>query len=156
VKRALIFCFAAASCGDAEIDAPPANEPAKHIQAPAQPPARPLPEPAGAPTGQGAAEVVRTYYAFIEAGDYDQARRLRDKRPDLAAFAASFERYLDYHATIGMPSEIAEGGDWLYVEVPVQTYGRLKTGDTFGSVGTVSLRRSKAEPGAAWRIYTSG
>lgn len=161
MKRALLLCFALLSCGEVESEAPPTKEPApaKPVQAPAQPPAKPVPEPAGAPAaGQGAAEIVRTYYALIEAGDYGEARRLREKPAgtDPAAFAANFERYAEHRATVGTPSEVVEGGDWLYVEVPVQTYGRLRSGNTFGSAGTVSLRRRKGEPNAGWRIYTSG
>jgi dihydroorotase len=149
------------SCGEVESEAPPTKEPApaKPVQAPAQPPAKPVPEPAGAPAaGQGAAEIVRTYYALIEAGDYEEARRLREKpgATDAAAFATNFARYAEHRATVGTPSEVVEGGDWLYVEVPVQIYGRLRSGNAFGSAGTVSLRRRKGEPNAGWRIYTSG
>jgi hypothetical protein len=130
-----------------------------NVSAPAQPPAEPVSKRADPPTGgQGAAEVVRGYYSLIEAEDYDEARRLREKPggTDAAAFAANFERYAEHRATVGTPSEAVEGGDWLYVEVPVQTYGRLRSGETFGSAGTISLRRRKSDPNAQWRIYTSG
>lgn len=152
-----MLCFALLSCGEAESDTPPTkvSAPVKNVQP--QPPADSVPEPAGVHTGgQGAAEVVRSYYAFIEAGNYREARRLREKRPDAAAFAANFKRYAEHRATVGTPSEVVESGEWLYVEVPVHTYGRLKSGTSFGSAGTVSLRRPRAEPNGAWRIYTSG
>jgi hypothetical protein len=159
VKRALVLCFALASCGEVESNAPPTEEPVpvKNAQAPAQPRAEASPEPASAPAGgQAAAEVVRSYYAFIQAGNYGEARKLRENVPDPAAFLANFERYAEHRATVGRPSETVESGDWLYVEVPVQTYGRLKTGGTFSSAGTVTLRRRKTEPDGNWRIYTSG
>ena len=161
VKRAFLLCLALASCGETESDIPPTQKriAVKHVSAPAQPPAQAVPEPAGAPLGgENAAGVVRTYYSLIEAGDYGDARRLREKpgSTDAAAFAANFERYAEHRATVGTPSETVEAGDWLYVEVPVQTYGRLKNGETFGSAGTVSLRRHRSEPNAQWRIYTSG
>ena len=46
------------------------------------------------------------------------------------------------------------------MEIPVQLYGQMKSGESFGSAGTVTLRRVNDVPGATaaqrrWRIYTS-
>ena len=54
-------------------------------------------------------------------------------------------------------AEFAAGS--LYVEVPVQTYGKLQDGTPFSSAGTVTMRRSNDVPGATaeqrrWRIHT--
>ncbi len=74
----------------------------------------------------------------------------------LDRFAASFDRFSEYHANIGAPSEPQGAAGSLYVEVPVQLYGRLKDGRPFSNAGTVTLRRSNNVPGGSteWRIYT--
>lgn len=115
-------------------------------------------------SAQGAANVLQTYYALIEQGDYEEAWALRSPSadgPSREAFAASFDQYAEYHAQIGAPSDIEGAAGSLYVEVPVQTYGRMKDGKPFSSAGTVTLRRSNNIPGSTpeqrrWRIYTSG
>jgi hypothetical protein len=115
-------------------------------------------------SAQGAANVLQTYYALIEKGEYDEAFALREpstRGPSAEDFAASFDRYAEYHAHIGAPSDIEGAAGSLYVEVPVQTYGRLKDGQPFSNAGTVTLRRSNNVPGSTaaqrrWRIYTSG
>jgi hypothetical protein len=109
-------------------------------------------------SAQGAANVLQTYYALIEAGKYAEAFRLREPSQGLSAdrFAASFEDYAEYHARIGTPSRPHGAAGSLYVEVPVQLYGRLKDGRPFSNAGTVTLRRSNNVPGGSkeWRIYT--
>ena len=114
-------------------------------------------EPTGA---QAAATVVETYYALIESRRYDDARKLRWDYDRLASaeFAASFAPYAEYRATVGTPSQIASAAGSLYVEVPVQLYGRLRSGKAFGTVGTITLRRLNGIPGSTpeqrhWRIY---
>ena len=150
--------------------------PAPSAQAPLEPPApgeagglpddrTPVSEAPFTPdSAQGAANILQTYYALIEQGDYDAAYALRSPSadgPSAAEFAASFERYAEYHAQIGAPSNIEGAAGSLYVEVPVQIYGRLKDGKPFSSAGTVTLRRSNDVPGSTaeqrrWHIYTSG
>jgi hypothetical protein len=101
--------------------------------------------------------VLRLYYELIAARRYEAAQRLREsssRAPSAAAFAANFERYSEHHATVGTPSLVAEAGEWLYVEVPVQRYGKFRHGKTFANAGTVTLRRRKS--GGEWRIFTSG
>ena len=159
----------------------------KIAEAPIAPPAVPVSEPLDPPdpgepgglpddrtpvseapftpeSAQGAANVLQSYYALIEQGDYEEAWALRSPAPDgptAAEFAASFDQYAEYHAQIGAPSDIEGAAGSLYVEVPVQTYGRMKDGKPFSSAGTVTLRRSNNIPGSTpeqrrWRIYTSG
>ncbi|PWG02601.1 hypothetical protein [Sphingosinicella humi] len=164
---------------DTRVAEAPAVEPAApapSAQAPLQPPAPgeagglpddrpPVAEAPFAPdSAQGAANVLQSYYALIEQGDYDAAYALRSASadgPSAAEFAASFEQYAEYHAQIGAPSNIEGAAGSLYVEVPVQIYGRQKDGKPFSSAGTVTLRRSNDIPGStaeqrSWRIYTSG
>jgi len=122
-----------------------------------------LPEGPSAPTSaQDAATVVETYYALIEAGKYAEALKLRwdGDRIGLDRFTANFEPYSEYRATVGAPSEIQGAAGSLFVEIPVQLYGRMKDGKPFGSVGNITLRRVNDVPGSIpeqrrWRIYTS-
>ena len=154
----------ATSCGDSgpEKASPPALAPA-----PEPVPAAPAPAaiedrtpaseaPFSSESAQGAANVLQTYYALIERGQYDEAFRLREpgkRGPTLEQFIASFSHYAEHHATVGAPSQIAAASGSSYVEVPVQLYGRMKSGKPFGTVGTVTLRRKGSKD---WRIYTSG
>ena len=76
-------------------------------------------------------------------------------------FAASFDRHGDYHANIGSPGEIEGAAGSLFVEVPVQVYGRLRSGEPFNMLGPVRLRRCNLVPGCSaaqlgWRIAASG
>jgi len=112
--------------------------------------------PGGPQSGDGAAQVLHTYYTLIEARRYREAYALREPGRGAASeadFAANFDRYAEYRATIGTPSEPVESGGWDYVEVPVQPYGRMKDGSPIGSAGTVTLRRRAG--GGEWRIFTT-
>jgi hypothetical protein len=153
-----LACFATA-CGEAE-PPPPKQQTEKAAPSPqkveaAPPPAKaeqlPLPGDEA-----GAADVLKRYFAAIEASDYEAARGLRDnsgREPSPQQFAANFDRYSEHRATVGTPSLVVEADGWQYVEVPVQRYGKFKDGKTFVNAGTVTLRRRKT--GGAWRIFTS-
>ena len=117
-------------------------------------------------SAQGAANVVQTYYGLLEAGRYGEAWRLwsdggRASGMSEADFVASFGRYREYHARIGAPGEIEGAAGSLYVQVPVQVYGRLGDGRPFNMLGPVTLRRVNDVPGSTpeqrrWRIAESG
>lgn len=97
----------------------------------------PIPEgPIDPKSAQGAGQVVQTYFALVEQGKFDEANKYwpSGDRPD-------FKGYKEVHANIGKPGEIEGGAGSLYVEVPVQLYGRLKDGKEFNSLGTLILRR---------------
>ena len=158
---AAALALALAGCGEAERQAPAGPE--RTARPPVEVAPQPAPEPAkqaaepSPQAGDGAADVLKRYYALIGERRYEEARALREtgsRAPTGDQFAANFDKYAEHRATIGTPSLVAEAGDWLYVEVPVQTYGKLKTGAAFGSAGTVTLRRRKS--GGQWRIHTSG
>lgn len=120
--------------------------------------------PFTADSAQGAANVVQTYFALVEAGKYRRAWTLwrdggKGAGMDAAAFAASFDRFAAYHATVGAPGRIDAGAGQRYVTVPVQTYGTLKTGKPFAMDGTVTLHRTGDIDGAtaeqrSWHINT--
>ena len=113
-------------------------------------------------SAQGAANVVQSYYALIEAGKYGQAYALWKPGAtgmSRAAFAASFAGYRDYHAEIGAPSAIEGAAGSRYVTVPVRAYGTLKAGGPFTLRGTVTLSRAVVDGATAeqrrWRISGS-
>ena len=104
-------------------------------------------------SAQGAANVVQTYYALLEAGHYPDARRLWSGVGEAsgkteAAFADSFRRFREYHAEVGAPGQIEGAAGSLYVDVPVRVYGRLRNGQSFEKRGTVTLRRANDVPGS--------
>lgn len=111
-------------------------------------------------SAQGAANVVQTYYALIEAGKYAQAWKLQDSATEgqnEASFAAGFAKYSEVHANVGAPGAIDAGAGQRYVTVPVQMYGRLKDGNApFNLRGSVILHRTDVDGATAeqrkWRI----
>jgi hypothetical protein len=170
-------CLAAAAllaaCSVSPTPATNATDPAENVAPP--PAAPPEPGPAGglpddrtpvpeAPfsdtSAQGAAQIVQTYYALIEAGRYAEARALWPGEPSASdeAFAAGFERYSGYHAQVGAPGAMEGAAGSSYVEVPVVLYGRTKDGAAFSRKATVTLRRVNDVPGSTagqrrWHIY---
>jgi hypothetical protein len=136
----------------------PAPNPAADPNAPYTPPApgqpggladdrTPLAEgPIDPKSAQGAAQVVQTYFALIEEKTYDSAWALwgghgEASNQTLPEFTAGFGKYAQYHANIGKPGDTEGGAGSIYVDVPVQIYGRLTDGTPFNLLGTVSLRR---------------
>ncbi|MDT9599247.1 hypothetical protein [Sphingosinicella rhizophila] len=117
-------------------------------------------------SAQGAANVVRTYYALLEQGEYGDAWRLWSGGGAASgmserAFAASFAGYREFHARIGAPGAIHGAAGSLYVEVPVRVHGRMKDGRPFDMAGPVTLRRVNDVPGSTaeqrlWHISGSG
>lgn len=117
-------------------------------------------------SAQGAANVVQTYYALIGEGKYRQAWALWDdggKASGMSApaFAASFDKYSEYHADIGAPGAIDAGAGQRYVTVPVQVYARLKQGAApVYMIGGVTLHRTGNIDGAtaaqrSWHIRSA-
>lgn len=159
------------ACQAAETSSsPPANEiaepapveqPAPAFAPPASEAAPDVATPAGESSAEAAAAVAKAYYAAIEAGRYADAWAMRWEGGDESEFVESFARYAEYHATVGAPGQMQGAAGSSYVEVPVQTYGRLKSGEPFSSAGTVTLRRVNDVPGSTaaqrrWRIYSRG
>jgi hypothetical protein len=114
-------------------------------------------------SAQGAANVLQTYYALLSAGRYDEARRSWTQGGEGSGmsaqeFAKSFAEYESYNANIGAPGRIEGAAGSLYVSVPVQIYGRRKSGEPVYMLGTATLRRSNDVPGSTeeqreWHIY---
>lgn len=120
-------------------------------------------EPGGA---QDAGQVIQSYWALIEQGRYGEAYDLWSSEGEASGmgredFAASFDKYSEIHAMIGAPGPVEGAAGSLYVEIPVQVYGRMADdGSEFNMIGPMILRRVNDVPGATaeqleWRIYES-
>ena len=144
----------------------PAERPAPAPAASTAPPAQAqAPEPNGLESEeQGALAVARAYFDHLASGHYDAAWALRwkgegDGADSRQAFRDNYALYAEHHATIGTPGRVEGAAGSLYVEIPVQLYGRMKTGEPFSSAGTITLRRVNDVPGSTaeqrrWRIYS--
>jgi hypothetical protein len=107
-------------------------------------------------SGQGAGQVLQSYFALVESGRFAEADKLWSKgveRLDLTG-------YREVHGNIGAPGKVEGGAGSLYVEIPVQLYGRLKDGEEFSSRGMMILRRVNDVPGSTeeqrrWHIMNA-
>jgi len=152
---------------------PTANETSNSpstAQAPLNPPAPG--EPGGLPddrtpvaegpidpkSAQGAAQVLQRYFALLESGETTQARELWSNGRTPPEFANRLAQYREVHASIGAPGDSEGAAGSIYVDVPVQLYGRLRDGKEFNARGTMTLRRVNDVPGSTgeqrnWHIH---
>jgi hypothetical protein len=151
------------ACGAVEAPQPAAEDKRQPAApTPAAPPAPAAPSPVARQSAGDAAETLRRYYAHIEAGRYEDAWAMRGGGEEgVEAFARNFAAYERYGVTVGTASEPVAANGWSFVEVPIQIFGRMKGGDTFGSAGSVTMRRASGAPEATarqrgWHIYTGG
>jgi hypothetical protein len=105
-------------------------------------------------SAEGAAQVLQRYFALIEAGKAGEAGRLWSDGSE----KLDLSRYSEVHANIGAPRGMEGAAGSIYVDVPVQLYGRLKSGEALNARGTMTLRRANDVPGATaeqrqWHIY---
>lgn len=119
--------------------------------------------PSGPHSPQGAANVVQRYAALIEQRKFDAAFALWETDSagmSRAEFARSFDKYSEIHTLVGGPGLSDGAAGSIFIEVPMQIYGRLKDGGTFNLIGPVTLGRVNDVPGATeaqltWRIRQS-
>ena len=114
---------------------------------------------------QGAAQRLQNYAALLEEGKYGDAFALwgdggKSSGMSKQAFIDSFAKYSEVHALVGGPQNPEGAAGSIYVTVPLQLYGRLKSGGTFNMVGPVTMRRVNDVPGATpaqlrWHITDS-
>jgi hypothetical protein len=106
---------------------------------------------------------MQTYYALIGERRYPDAWKLWSQDGEGSgmtadAFAKSFDVYDSYNANIGAPGTIEGAAGSLYVTVPVQIYGRRKSGEEVHALGQATLRRVNDVPGSTteqreWHIF---
>jgi hypothetical protein len=137
-----------AACGGGGAERAPAGNAAA---APEAAPSR-VPTAAEIADMEAARETLLRYYAAIGRRDYRAAWALREHPPglDYERFAASFAVYADYQANVGTPSYPAEAEGWVWIDAPVQTWGRRTDGERFGSVGRVLMKRPAGS--RRWKI----
>ena len=161
MKRLAILLLLAACSRKAEQPPVPLNDtqPVRN-EAPLNPPAPG--EPGGLPddrsplaegkidpkSAQGAGQVLQRYFALLEAGRHDEAERLWSDPGTPADFAARLAEYREVHANIGTPANSEGAAGSIYIDVPVQLYGRLADGKPFNASGTMTLRRVNDVPGS--------
>ena len=147
--RALAFTILLAGCGGEEESAR-ADGLENKVEAPAQPP----PSAEDAALSSDAAASLRLYYDHLARREWRAAFAMRASAPGLTLerFAANYERYEAYLATVGAPSLPARQDGAVWVQIPVQLYGRMRDGSPFGSVGMMVLRRE--ERGGRWTILS--
>jgi hypothetical protein len=122
----------------------------------------PIPEgPIDPNSAQGAAQVLQQYFALLESGRTTEADKLWSDSGTHADFAKRLARYREVHANVGAPGETEGAAGSIYVDVPVQLYGRLQNGKEFNARGSMTLRRVNDVPGSTeeqrkWHIYRAG
>lgn len=109
-------------------------------------------------SAEGAAQVLQRYFALLEDGKASQANRLWSRSGAPSDFANRLALYREIHANIGRPGQAGGAAGSVYVDVPVQLYGRRRGGKEFDARGTMTLRRVNDVPGSTeeqrkWHIY---
>ncbi len=127
----------------------------------------PISEAPFTPTSpQGAANQMQIYFALIGEKKFDQAWDLWSGEAadganasglTKAEFIADMNRYYQYSAQVGAPGSPEGAAGSTFLTVPVQIYGRLKTGEVFHHRGDATLRRVNDVDGSTerqrqWRI----
>ena len=173
----LAMILAAAGCSPPAEDGNIAGNGASTSGAPAAeappPPVEPIPpgEPGGLPddrtpvseapfaanSAQGAANVVQTWFALLESGRAAEGKGAWRDPAAADAFLKSLGDPREVHAQIGAPGDIEGAAGSLFVEVPVQVYGRARDGAPFSRIGAATLRRVNDVPGStpdqrSWHI----
>lgn len=178
MKQKILITMLLASACSPETSVAPGNTTAAQNQVEiASPPQAPLNPPApGEPGGlpddltpvaegpidpksaQGAGQVLQSYFALLESGKAAEADKLWSDSGTPNDFAKRLAQYLEVHANIGAPGDSEGAAGSIYVDVPVQLYGRLRDGKEFNARGTMTLRRVNDVPGSTqeqrqWHIY---
>ena len=171
--RSGIFCLILAACAacsregsEPANEGVTANEPSVEIANQATESIRPG-DPGGLPddrtlveegpidpkSAHGAGQVLQNYAALLEQARFAEARRLWSDGGNASGmseqeFADAFAKYAEVHAEIGAPGRIEGAAGSAYVDIPIRFYGKLKSGASFSSVGTATLRRVNDVPGS--------
>jgi hypothetical protein len=154
-----------ANVANNESDAP--VQPVENTAAPLTPPEpgtpgglpddkTPVEEPKGPidpKSAEAAGQVMQHYGALLEQGRFAEARRLwgdggRASNLTEQKFADQFAKYSEVHAQVGKPGDTEGAAGSIYVTVPFQLYGRLKSGGQFNRSGAATLRRVNDVPGS--------
>ena len=107
-------------------------------------------------SAQGAGQVLQHYFALAEQGKVAEANKSWSE----GAEKLDLGKYKEVHANIGAPGDSEGAAGSIYVDIPVQLYGRTKDGKEFNARGTMTLRRANDVPGSTaeqrkWHIFKS-
>jgi hypothetical protein len=111
-----------------------------------------------------AVEVIRRYYAAIDARDFGQAYAAwegdgRASGQTFAEFAAGFSETARVQVDIGQPGRIEPAAGSRYVSVPVTVRAVTKAGETQRFTGTYARRRAVVEGATPdqrrWHIHSA-
>jgi hypothetical protein len=116
-------------------------------------------------SAQGAGQVLQRFGGLLEQRRFAEAYRLwsdggRASGQTEEQFVASYGKYAEIHSEVGAPGETEGAAGSIYVDIPFRLYGRLKTGEPFNQLGSITLRRVNDVPGSTaeqrqWHIYRS-
>lgn len=122
------------------------------------------PSPDSATTAAAAADVVRRYYAAIDAKDYRDAYDLwgdggRASGQTFSEFRAGFAGTANVAVDIGTPGRIDPAAGSRYVDVPVVVRAVTRGGEPQRFEGKYSLRRTVVDGSTPeqrrWHIYSA-
>jgi hypothetical protein len=116
-------------------------------------------------SAQGAGQVLQRFGGLLEQRHFAEAYRLwsddgRAAGMSEAQFIAAYKKYAEIHSEVGAPGEAEGAAGSIYVDIPFRLYGKLKNGEPFNQLGSVTLRRVNDVPGSTteqrqWHIYRS-
>lgn len=116
-------------------------------------------------TAQGAANVIRRYYADLDRGDFRAAYGRwgndgQDSHQSFADFKRGFAETATTSVEVGAPGDGEGGAGSIYIDVPVTVHARLKDGTEQRFSGHYSLRRVNDVPGSTqaqrrWHLYAA-
>ena len=116
-------------------------------------------------TAQGAANVVRQYYADLDRGDFRAAYERwgsngEDSHQSFADFKRGFAETASTSVEVGAPGDGGGAAGSIYIDVPVTVHARLKDGAAQTFTGHYTLRRVNDVPGSTqaqrrWHLYSA-
>jgi len=116
-------------------------------------------------TAQGAAAVIRHYYADLDRGDFRAAYARwgndgEDSRQTFANFKRGFAETASTSVEIDGRGEGGGAAGSIYIDVPVTVHARLKDGTRQRFTGHYTLRRVNDVPGSTqaerrWHLYSA-
>lgn len=128
----------------------------------------PLIEPRGpidSKSPEAAGQVVQRYGGLLEQRKFGEAWRLwggdgSASGMSEAQFAAAYAKYVSIHSQVGKPFDEEGAAGSIYIQVPFQLSGTLKSGGPFNLIGAITLRRVNGVDGATpaqlrWHIAQS-
>jgi hypothetical protein len=120
--------------------------------------------PADSATAAAAADLIRRYYAAINAREYRRAYELwgdggKESGQTFEEFRAGFAETASVAVEVGEPGRIEGAAGSRYVEVPVVIRANTTTGETQRFSGSYTLRRAVVEGASPlemrWHIYSA-